>query len=299
LRDDRATVPWAAVPPTLVDSTNGVRVAVHDLGGPADPDAPILLFSHATGFHGRAWSPMASHLADRFRCLAVDYRGHGMSVTPDDVDFHWQGFGDDCVAVLDSELVPAGATVHGVGHSMGGAALVKAAARRPWALRSLWLYEPILPPPGALLSSDGPNPMAAGAAKRRPDFESFEAAIANYSSKPPLDELQPDALRAYVEGGFALRPDGSVTLRCRPEWEAATFDAARHSGAWGLLPDLHLPVSVVSGKELPFGPASFAPNIAVALSHGHLSIHPELGHFGPLQDPEAMAAELTGWVTQV
>ena len=299
LRGDRATVPWAAVPPTHVDSTDGVRVAVHDLGGPADPGAPVLLFSHATGFHGRAWAPMASHLTDRFRCLAIDYRGHGVSVTPDVVDFHWQGFGDDCVSVLDSGLVPAGAEVHGVGHSMGGAALVKAASRRPGAVRSLWLYEPIVPPPGAPLSSDGPNPMAAGAAKRRPDFDSYEAAIENYASKPPLDELHPDALRAYVEGGFERRTDGSVTLRCRPEWEAATFDAARHSGAWDLLGGLDLPVSVVSGKELAAGPASFAPHIADALPWGQLSIHPELGHFGPLQDPEAMAAELAGWVTQL
>jgi pimeloyl-ACP methyl ester carboxylesterase len=258
----------------------------------------VILFSHATGFHGRVWAPMASHLAGRFRYLAIDYRGHGVSETPDVVDFHWQGFGDDCVAVLDSELVVPGVPVHGAGHSMGGAALVKAAARRPEAFRSLWLYEPIIPPPGALMSDDGPNPLAVGAAKRRPTFDSVDAAITNYASKPPLDELHPDALREYVEGGFAEQPDGSVTLRCRPEWEAATFEAARHSGAWDLLGELDLPVSVVAGKELPFGPAAFAPQIAGALGRGELSAHPELGHFGPLQDPEAMAAELAAWITQ-
>ena len=274
-------------------------MAVHDLGGPSDPldpAIPVVLFSHATGFHGRVWTSMASHLTDRFRCLAVDYRGHGVADTPEGVDFAWRGFGDDATAVLDSEVLPPGAEVHGVGHSLGGAALVLAAARRPGALASLWLFEPIVPPPGALLSSDGPNPMSEAAIRRRPDFESFDAAIANYASKPPLDQLHPDALRDYVLGGFAQQPDGTVTLRCRPEWEAATFEGTRDSGAWDLLPDLDLPVTVVAGALVPFGPAAFAQAAAEALPHGRLSSHPELGHFGPLEEPGKMAAELVDWV---
>jgi pimeloyl-ACP methyl ester carboxylesterase len=282
--------------PELIESTGGVAVAVHDLGGPDDPSAPVILFSHATGLHARVWEPMASHLAGRFRCLAVDYRGHGVARTPEDVDFDWRGFGDDAVAVLDSHLLAGATAVHCVGHSMGGAALVFAAARRPGRLASLWLYEPIVPPPGAPLSSDGPNPMAEAARRRRPTFESLEAAVANYASKPPLDQLDPDALRAYVEGGFAEEPDGTVTLRCRPEWEAATFSMAATSGAWDLLPRLDLPVTVVVGEVTPFGPAAFAPQIAEALPQGRLSEHRELGHFGPLQEPGKLAAELSNWV---
>lgn len=285
---------------TLVPSSDGVRVAVHDLGGPAADGAPVLLFSHATGFHGRVWSAMTAPLADRFRCLAIDYRGHGVAETPDDLDFDWGGYGDDCVAVLDAaDVVPAGVPVHGVGHSMGGAALVLAAARRPDALASLWLYEPIVPPPGALLSADGPNPLAEAALRRRATFDSYEAAIANYAAKPPLDQLRTDALRDYVEGGFAEQPDGTVTLRCRPAWEAATFQMARDSGAWEVLSTLKLPVTVVVGEEIPFGPAGFAPAIADALPDGRLSSHPELGHFGPLQDPTAMAAELAAWAESI
>ena len=281
---------------TLVPSTGGVRVAVHDLGGPDDLDATVVLFSHATGFHGRVWTAMASHLTDRYRCLAIDYRGHGIAETPEDVDFDWRGFGDDAVAVLDSGIIRGGAAVHGVGHSMGGAALVLAADRRPGALASLWLYEPIVPPPGALLSADGPNPMADAAIRRRATFESFDAAIANYASKAPLDQLHPDALRDYVEGGFAEQADGTVTLRCRPAWEAATFQSARHSGAWDALARLTLPVTVVAGEEAPFGPAAFAPAVADALPNGRLAEHRELGHFGPLQEPGKLAAELSAWI---
>lgn len=259
----------------------------------------MILFSHATGFHGRVWAPMASHLIHRYRCLAIDYRGHGVAETPDDNDFDWRGFGDDAVAVLDSGAIPSGVPVHGVGHSMGGAALVLAAARRHGAFRSLWLFEPIVRPPGGMLSADGPNPLAESAIRRRSTFESFDAAIHNYASKAPLDQLHPDALREYVEGGFAEQPDGSVTLRCRPQWEAATFQMARENGAWDLLPELELPVTVVVGEEEEFGPAAFAPAVADALPHGTLSEHRELGHFGPLEAPEKMAAELAEWISGI
>src|SRR5688500_16572946 len=161
----RRTVASLPVPesPVYVRSSDGVGVAVHDFGGTDDPRAPVLLFSHATGFHAQVWAPMASHLLADHRCLAIDYRGHGMADTPRDLTFDWRGFGDDAEAVLASELlrdVAGGRPVHGVGHSMGGAALVLAASRRPAAMASLWLYEPILPAPDALLSADGPNPLA-------------------------------------------------------------------------------------------------------------------------------------------
>jgi len=285
--------------PAFVDSSDGVRVAVHDLGGSDAPDAPVLLFSHATGFHARVWEPMAGHLVDRHRCLAVDYRGHGLAETPTGTTFEWAGYGDDAEAVLTSELVlgiAAGRPIHGVGHSMGGAALVLAAARRPDAMRSLWLYEPILPGPGSMLSGDGPNPLAEGAARRRPTFDSYDAALANYAAKPPLDQLHPDALRAYVEGGFALQADGTVTLRCAPATESATFSMAGSSGAFAALPGVELPVAIVVGREEDFGPAAFGPGAAAALPHGELVERRHLGHFGPLEDPEGMAADLAAWV---
>ncbi len=71
-----------------VDSTDGVRLAVHELG-PSDPDAAPLLLCHATGFHGRVWRALADELPDR-RCLALDFRGYGDS-TEQDGELTWEG----------------------------------------------------------------------------------------------------------------------------------------------------------------------------------------------------------------
>jgi len=269
---------------------------VHDLGAPGDAAAPVLLFSHATGFHGRVFEPLAARLSHRYRCLALDYRGHGMTELPAGASLDWSRMGDDALAVLDSSLIEAGRAVHGIGHSMGGAALVLAAARRPGVLHSLWLYEPVLVPPGMLIPADIPNPMAEAAARRRPSFASHDEALANYAGKPPLDQLHRDALRAYVDGGLALQSDGTVTLRCRPDTEAAVYRGAGRGGAWEALPHLDIPVAIVAGRPGEFGPVEFAPFAAEVLPNSTLITRAGLGHFGPLEDPDTMADDVAAWV---
>ena len=70
-----------------------------------------------------------------------------MSELPPEAGLAWSGMADDVLAALSSDGFPMG-PLHGIGHSMGGAALVLAAARRPDAFRSLWLYEPVISPDG-------------------------------------------------------------------------------------------------------------------------------------------------------
>jgi pimeloyl-ACP methyl ester carboxylesterase len=280
-------------PTTLLDSTDGVGVAVHDLGGP--DGAPVVLIVHATGFNAGAYRPFAARLAVRHRVVAIDVRGHGHARTPDGIDFRWADIADDVVAVLDSGELPDG-PVHGVGHSMGGACLVLAAQRRPGAFRSLWLFEPVIPPPGSMPGGPGPNPMAEAAARRRPTFPSLEAAVENYASKPPLSAFHPDALRGYVEGGFEPLQDGSFTLRCRPEWEAAIFRMGGGNPAWDALPEVEVPVTVATGEDVGVGVAGFARPVAERLPRGRLAEYPHLGHFGPLQDPDGLAADVERWL---
>ena len=280
----------------VIVSSDGVRIVLHHLGGPSGNAAtPVLLFSHATGLHGRVWEPMASSLNDEFCCVSVDLRGHGMSTLPPAAGVAWSRMADDLLAVLSSDHFPVG-PLHGIGHSMGGAALVLAAARRPTAFRSLWLYEPVIVPTEDGPLADGENPMSEAAARRRDHFDSPEQAYENYRSKPPLNQLHPDALRAYVEGGFSPSPDGSVSLRCRPSVEADVFREAAASGAWNSMATVEVPVAVVAGRPEEFGPGAFAPAIANALPIGTFIERPRLGHFGPLEDPAAMAADVAAWV---
>jgi pimeloyl-ACP methyl ester carboxylesterase len=264
----------------LVPSTDGVTLAVHDLGG----RGPVLLCSHATGFHGHVWQPMAELLADRFHVLAVDYRGHGHSTAPASGSFSWEGFGDDATAVVEA-LDLRGCV--GVGHSMGGAALVMAELARPGSFAALALFEPILIPRDP--NRAAAPMMALAARRRRPQFPSKDAALENFAGKPPLNVLTPAALAAYVEWGFADAAEGGAVLRCQPETEARTYEGAPEHGTFERLGELTCPTLVLAGKEEPMQPSSFARMVADAIPMGSFEQQTSVGHFGPMEDPNLLA----------
>jgi pimeloyl-ACP methyl ester carboxylesterase len=249
-----------------------------------------MLLAHANGFHGRVFQPLVDvGLAADHHCVALDFRGHGDSKVPDGMHYDWEGFGDDVGAVLDD--LAASAPIVGVGHSMGGAALLMAELARPGTFRGLYLFEPIVPPPG-MLSPPPDNPMAAGAERRREVFDSYDAAIANYASKPPLNELRADALRAYVEHGFASQPDGTVLIKCRGATEAQIYRMAGGHATFGRLGEVACPVIIAMGQDIGMGPSAFAPSAAEAIPQGRLEVFEHLGHFGPLQAPDELAAAI-------
>jgi pimeloyl-ACP methyl ester carboxylesterase len=133
--------------------------------------------------------------------------------------------------------------------------------------------------------------MSQAARRRRPAFSSRRVAIENFRSKPPLDVFTDEALDAYLDGGFAEQPDGSVVLRCRPEHEARVFEMGGQHDGFDHLAEVRCPVTVVRGQIEP-GPASFADAVAERLPAGRLEVHDELGHFGPQQAPAAMARSI-------
>ena len=268
-----------------VDSTGGVRLAVHDLGGTGGTGDAIL-FAHATGFHGLVWRPLARCL-DGFRSVAPDLRGHGDSTAPSGLDYRWDGFADDVLAVVDG-LGLAG--TRAVGHSMGGAALLLAEQRRPGTFAALYVYEPVVFPPEWAFG-DGENPLAAGAERRRATFPSYEAAVRRYATRPPLDELRADALEDYVAHGFTPS-DGEVRLKCPPAHEAAVFRMSTSADVWSGLPDVRCPTVVAFGSDDRPGPVSVAPTVAERLADGKAERFEGLGHFGPLQDPPTVAASI-------
>lgn len=273
--------------PFYVDSSDGVSLAVYDLGG----DGPDIVFAHATGFCAGVFLPAIGHLGIG-RVTALDFRGHGRSTAPE-TSMDWIGTAHDVKAAVDALGLER---PFGVGHSMGGAALTLAEQASPGLFSGMWLFEPIIFPP-ALRSAEHDNPLVDGALRRRSTFENAHSAIENYSSKPPFNVLDPAALRAYVKYGFNENPDGTIALRCRPEVEAATYEGGARHPAFDHLASVNPPVTIARGAETPMTPASLAPLLAQELPNGHLEDHPTLGHFGPLQDPAAIADAIGAAVT--
>lgn len=265
-----------------VTAGDGVDVAVHDLGGTGTP----VLMSHATGFHGRCYVPMAAAMAAHHHAWALDYHGHGATPAAGGSRVDWADMGHEALAVARA-IAPDGGLV-GFGHSMGGAALLMAASRDPGLFSQLVLYEPIVLSPEARFGLDrGDNHMAIAARRRRATFDSFQHAIDHYGSKPPMMAFDPEALRCYVEFGFEPA-NGGVRLRCTPEQEARTFEGSTSVDTWALLPEIATPTVVAAGR-LGDGPERLTPAVAERLPAGEFVQLEHLDHFGPMTHPGELA----------
>lgn len=267
---------------SFVESSDSIRIAVHD-HAPGSP-LPVALLAHATGFHGRCFDPVAAHLAGRMHAVSFDFRGHGDSTVPPAGPLRWSGYGDDALAVART-LTPQ--PLVAAGHSMGGAALVMAALAEPERFAALVLYEPIVFPPEAAAAP--PSPLIEGARRRRPRFPDRATALSNYAAKPPLSDLHPDALFAYVEHGFRDTADGDVELKCPPDHEARTYESGATHATWGRLPELRVPVWLVSGAVTPLTASALVEPLSHLIPTVTRVTWPDLGHFGPMQHPSRFA----------
>jgi pimeloyl-ACP methyl ester carboxylesterase len=122
--------------PQVRDATltlDGLRVHYRDWG---DPDAQPVVLLHAFTQHARTWDTVARGLADRFRVLALDQRGHGASAHA--ADYHELRFVADLAGFADALGLERFAAV---GFSIGGNAAGSYAALYPERITRAVLLE--------------------------------------------------------------------------------------------------------------------------------------------------------------
>jgi 3-oxoadipate enol-lactonase len=96
-------------------------------------DQPLIVCLHGAGMDHRMFEPQFAALADRYRVLAWDARGHGQS-QPIDGPVHMATYVDDCLALLDH--VGSEQAVF-IGQSMGGYIAQHVYRRAPQRVRAL------------------------------------------------------------------------------------------------------------------------------------------------------------------
>jgi pimeloyl-ACP methyl ester carboxylesterase len=120
-----------------VTTIDGLSINV-EVDGPID--APPVVLLHGVMLSSASWGWLVDELADRYRLLRVDLRGHGRSDrAPGRYDL--PGFVADVRAVL-TQAVDQPPVI--VGHSLGGVVAAAVAQQDPAAVRGLLLEEPAL-----------------------------------------------------------------------------------------------------------------------------------------------------------
>ncbi|TVQ41292.1 MAG: alpha/beta hydrolase [Wenzhouxiangella sp.] len=109
--------------PRTVSSADGVPIA-YEVSGSGEP---TLVFIHGWSCDGRYWRAQVPHFSENHRIITIDLAGHGHSGLQRE-DYSMTAFGEDVRAVVedvDAEQVIL------IGHSMGGAVSLAAAALMP------------------------------------------------------------------------------------------------------------------------------------------------------------------------
>ena len=267
-------------------SSDGVRLALHPLGG----SGTNVLFVHGTGLNGPMFGPLARLVAAT--SWSLDLRGHGYSTPPITDDYHWQGFGDDVATAARWVTEQTGRAPVGFGHSLGGASVLRAEAQNPGTFRAIVTFEPIVFPPGSGFPDPETHPLVQASLRRRAEFPSFDAAYENFQSKPPMNTLNPEALRAYVEAGFRPTDHRTVTLSCPPKREAAVFACDTRNDTWQILDTVRCPLLLMHGRVHDASPARYVAAAAERLTGSTVVGFDEVGHFGPFERPDLVAGPL-------
>lgn len=276
----------------VIDGGRGIEMHAYDWSG----SGPTLVLAHATGLHAHIWLPLVAQLRGSFRCVGVDLMAQGSSSAPTDGDLRWAGVASGLVAVLDALELSHRGDVYGIGHSQGGYAVLEAELQRPGTFASLFVHEPVVfpPMPNMVPGDTWPsNPMSVLTRRRRRTFASHEAAVRNFSSKPPFGRCDAAVVESYVHWGF--RPTGrtnetgeaEIGLVCSPETEGGLFEGSV-TDIFFRLGLLGCPVTYGLGEEEGTF-TEVVPRAAEATPDGRLLHLPGRTHFGVLEGTDEIS----------
>ena len=251
-----------------------------------DPDARALVLLHGWAQSSKCWGAgVLDELADRYRVIAVDLRGHGYSGAPAagyDDSAIWAG---DVDAVLTAEGVTSGAVL--LGWSYGGLVICDyLASHGTSAVDGVVLV-------GAITS------IGRGEAGGKVG-EAMRAAIPGAMSEEPRE-----AIRALGAFGIALTgpPEGKgaqsqalfgASLATPPHVRAALFNrSASHDD---LLRSLDVPVLVLHGTEDSVVDVSAGRHAADLIPQARASFWEGCDHGPFVEDPGRFVKEVGAFV---
>ena len=200
---------------------NGIRHHYLEWG---DASNPALLMLHATGLCAWSWKPVARELAQDYRVLAFDQRGHG-DTDRSDRGYGFEFVGDDLAAIVEKLDLERPRVI---GHLSGRLAAILAANLIPDRLGPVVLVETRVSNDAATVPTQDLNLCAERTRMKRAVWESREAMFAAYRTRAAFKDWESEALEQFTSCGTTLLADGRAELKCHPETEA-TFYSIRDS----------------------------------------------------------------------
>ncbi len=259
---------------------------------------------HATGFHARCWDRVIAHLCHDYHVIAVDHRGHGRSGKPESLS-DWSLQARDAARLIQHLDIK---NIIGVGHSMGGNAMVQICGTYGDYFERLVLVDPTIMAEQFYQKPEDPSqidPSVHPVSRRRNDWDSAQQMFDHFKNRLPYCLWQEDILRDYCD--YGLLPNDSQTdaqtdgeaafqLACPPILEASVYLGFNCVNPYPLVDKITCPVHILrapglqEGGEMDFTVSPTWDGLVGRFANGRETYLPDLTHFMPMQDPLLVAS---------
>jgi 3-oxoadipate enol-lactonase len=247
----------------------------------AGAGVPALLL-HGLGGDHTVWGAQLGPLAERYRLLAPDLRGHGRSPNPEGSTLSF----DELVVDLEGVLRAAGGEpAHLVGLSAGGFLALQYVLAHPEQVRSLTLMS-------TAAQCDGHTRAIAAHWAEVYRTQGYEP----YVMRMLKDLFYPDWLDQHLEFiDHTLDAMRDRDLRAAVQWALAirSFDVRPR------LSRIRTPTLVAHGMEDRVIDASHARLLRQGIAGADLRLFPYAGHMLPIEKPVDTGRMLADWWSKV
>ena len=240
---------------------------------------PRLVLVHGFTQTRRCWGQVADDLARDHEVVLVDAPGHGGSAGVMPASF-----------AEGAELIGAvGGRATYVGYSMGGRYALQLAVLRPDLVQRLVL---VGASPG--LADDDPGARAA----RRASDEALAQRLEEIGVDAFLDEWLAMPMFAGLDESSRCLAERRTNTVAGLASSLRTAGTGSQPDLWGALPDLTMPVLLVTGADdTKF--TALAAEMAAALPRATQVTLPGAGHTAHLEQPATFVRHLRAWLSSV
>lgn len=265
---------------------NGVGL-YYELAGEGDP----LVLVHGSWVDHFSWAPVLPRLAERYRVLVYDRRGHSRSERPPGQGSRTEDEDDLGALVELLDLAPA----HVAGNSFGASTALGLAARRPELFRSVIAHEP---PLMAIVTPDADTATDVGPVMRDAQ-EKMDSVLAHLRAGETYEgayrfveevALGPGAWDRFpeeVRGTFLANAPTFLDEQDDPGWSSLALD--RLSGYQG-------PALLTMGTVSPPWFEVIIARLAEALPWAEVRALAGAGHIPHVTHPAEYVQSLTGFL---